>query len=157
VAGRKFSEFGKSQAIHQTKIIQTLHYIIIIINSQCCSPNLPLPNLLRTEFAKLSCYTVHLATDQCNKVWPYSRTARHKVYVIFVGIFKRFQYRAREHYELQHSHANKPVKLQKSIHIITCIYFKFVHTNYYSDQCCVECKILLLQGRSEHFNFDKVC
>jgi len=45
----KFGEFGKSQAIRQTKIIQTLHYVIIIINSQCHSPN-----LLRTEFAELS-------------------------------------------------------------------------------------------------------
>jgi len=40
--------------IRQTKIIQTLHYVIIIINSQRHLPNLPLPNLLRTEFAKLS-------------------------------------------------------------------------------------------------------
>jgi len=60
--GRKFGKFGKSQAIHQTKIIQTLHYIIIIINLQfnfqCRSPNFPLPNLLRITFAKLSCYMV---------------------------------------------------------------------------------------------------
>jgi len=56
--GLKFDEFGESQVIRQTKVIQTLHYIIIIINSQCHSPNFPSPNLLRTEFTKLSLFTV---------------------------------------------------------------------------------------------------
>jgi len=60
IAG-KFGEFGKSQAFCQTKIIYTLHYVIIIINS-CHSPDIPLPNLLRTEFAKLSCYVVNTGT-----------------------------------------------------------------------------------------------
>jgi len=48
------------------KSSKLLHYTIIIINSQRCSPNFPLPNLLRTEFAKtfrnstkLSCYMIH--------------------------------------------------------------------------------------------------
>jgi len=54
LVGLKFGKFGESQAIHQTKIIQTLCYVIIIINSQCHSPNFPSPNLLRTEFTKLS-------------------------------------------------------------------------------------------------------
>jgi len=56
--GRKFVEFGESQVIRQTKISQTLHYVIIIINSQHHLPNFPLSNLLKTEFAKLfSCTT----------------------------------------------------------------------------------------------------
>jgi len=49
---------------HQTKIIQTLHYIIII-NSQHHLPNFLSPNLLRTEFAKLSCYTVSCSPNKC--------------------------------------------------------------------------------------------
>jgi len=52
--GRKFGEFGESQVIRQTKIIQTLHYVIIIINLQHHLSNFHSPNLLRTEFAKLS-------------------------------------------------------------------------------------------------------
>jgi len=56
LAGKKFGEFGESLAIGQTKIIQTLHYVIIIINSQHHLPNFPSLNLLRTEFTKLSSY-----------------------------------------------------------------------------------------------------
>jgi len=54
LVGLKFGEFGESRVIRQTKIIQTFRYVIIIINSQHHSPNFPLLNLLRTEFAKLS-------------------------------------------------------------------------------------------------------
>jgi len=55
--GRKF---GESRVICQTKIIQTLYYVTIIINSQRHLPNFPLPSLLRTEFAKLSCYMIRI-------------------------------------------------------------------------------------------------
>jgi len=53
-------KFGKSWAIRQTKIIQTLHYVVITINSQRHSPNFPSPNLLRNEFAKFSSCQIFL-------------------------------------------------------------------------------------------------
>jgi len=44
LAGRKFGEFGKSQAIHQTKIIQISTYNYNLLAESIHSPNFFLPN-----------------------------------------------------------------------------------------------------------------
>jgi len=52
LAGRKFVEFGKLQAIRQTKTIQISTYNYTLLAEFIHSPNFFLPNLLRTKFAK---------------------------------------------------------------------------------------------------------
>jgi len=67
--GRKFGEFGKSQAIRQTKTIQisTYNYNLLVESIHSpnffakCSKRVNLPNFTPT---KLSCYTV-ITIDAC--------------------------------------------------------------------------------------------
>jgi len=53
-----------SRKVWQAKIIQTLHYVIII-NSQHCLSNFPWPNLLRTSIAACNFHRSDLAEVKC--------------------------------------------------------------------------------------------